>query len=129
MDPLENLLHEAVKIGNIQDVKALILNGVEINAQNRVCYAVFQNMATIVTILLQNGADPNVKDSILSTPLHIAALYGFLEMVKMLVAKNAEINANDIFGYTPLHQAAMEGHDLVLGILLQNDANISSNYF
>ena len=32
MDPLETPLHKAVKAGNIQDVKALILNGVDINS-------------------------------------------------------------------------------------------------
>ena len=35
MDPLETSLHKAVKAGNIQDVKAFILNGVEINAKDQ----------------------------------------------------------------------------------------------
>ena len=35
MDPLDTPLHKAVRAGNIQDVKALILNGAEIDAKNK----------------------------------------------------------------------------------------------
>ena len=129
MDALETPLHKAVKSGNIQDVKALILNGVEINALDKfkrtpLYHAVFQNMATIVTILLQNGADPNV--SILTTPLHIAARFGFLEIVKIFIAKDAKIDAKDSHGFTPLHWAIMKGRNFVLETLLQNGANIEA---
>ena len=74
MDPLETPLHKSVKAGNIPDVKALILNGVDINAKDNLnksplYYAVLQKKASIVNTLLQNGADPNTKDSTLVTPL------------------------------------------------------------
>ena len=72
MDPLETPLHKAVKAGNIQDAKALILSGVEINARNRFTktplhYAVCQNMVPIVKLLLQNGADQTLGSPLVSS--------------------------------------------------------------
>ena len=63
MDPLDTLLHKAVRAGNIKYVKALILNGVAINAKNRyggtsLCLAAEKNLVSIV----QNGADTSARD-------------------------------------------------------------------
>ena len=103
MDPLETLLHKAVKAGNIQDVKALILNGVDINATEKfnrtpLYLAVLQNKVPIVNILLQNGADPDVADSVQRTPLHGAAAFDYIEIVKMLIAKDAKIRVETSLG-------------------------------
>ena len=75
MDPLDTPLHIAVRAGNIQDVKELILNGAEINAKDKrdespLFQAAKSNLVSIAKILLQNGADVNARDSYLQTPLH-----------------------------------------------------------
>ena len=121
MGPLDTPLHKAVKAGNFQDVKVLILSGIDINEKddfNRtpLYYAVCvsNDMTSIVNILLQNGADPNTADSNLMTPLHIAVQCEFIEIVKMLIAKNAKINTKNSAGSTPLHLAAGRGHNLEL---------------
>ena len=37
-----------------------------------------------------------------STPLHDAARYGYLKIVRLLLEYGANINAKDMFGKTPL---------------------------
>ena len=71
MDSLDTPLHEAVKAENIEDVKALILNGAEINAKDG-SNAVEKNLVSIVKILLQNGADIEAKNKwSLRTPFFV----------------------------------------------------------
>ena len=45
-----------------------------------------------------------------TTPLHMAAYAGHLEICKFIVANIEEKNPTDIFGETPLHAAADAGH-------------------
>ena len=40
----------------------------------------------VATVLLQNGADWDHKDSSDNTPLHYAAAYGWLDCIEMLIA-------------------------------------------
>ena len=54
-------------------------------------------------ILLDNGADPNVKGYNGTTPLHSAAYYSDLRMVQVLLDFKADVNARCDFGATPLH--------------------------
>ena len=92
MGPFDIPLHKAVRDGNIEDVKTLILNGAEINSMdvsNRtpLDWAVCKNQILIAKLLLQNGADVNIikDDTIFDTPLHVASGFGCLEMVEMLI--------------------------------------------
>ncbi|KAH9012827.1 ankyrin repeat-containing domain protein [Lactarius deliciosus] len=45
------------------------------------------------------------------TPLHYAAYYGHLEVVRLLLEHNAEVNSQDDNGYTPLFCASQQGND------------------
>jgi ankyrin repeat protein len=52
------------------------------------------------------------------TSLHIAAGYGFLELVRLLRERGSEIDKTDDFGYTPLHEAARNGHHEIVEYLV-----------
>ena len=129
MGPFDIPLHKAVRDGNIEDVKTLILNGAEINSMdvsNRtpLGWAVFKNHILIAKLLLQNGADVNMGHggTIFNTPLHVAAGFGCLEMVEMLIRKGAEIEAKDYLARTPLHLA----NDEITKILIQMGAKLDA---
>jgi ankyrin repeat protein/TolB-like protein len=64
--------------------------------------------------LFRAGADVNEKeDSSGFTPLHIAVLYGYEDIVEALLAKGADPNQKDVNGDTPLHIAAEGGNEKV----------------
>jgi ankyrin repeat protein len=58
------------------------------------------------------------------TPLHDAALRGYLEATQLILAAGGDVNARDNDGATPLHLSAHEGHTEVVELLLQNGADM-----
>lgn len=57
-----------------------------------------------------------------STPLHIAARCGHLEVMKELTKHGVEVNIMDNSGWSPLHEAARNGHLGVTRELIERGA-------
>ncbi|CCJ31080.1 unnamed protein product [Pneumocystis jirovecii] len=83
----KSALHIAVHLGNVNTVKVL-LNGTKFQKQD--------------TELVENVYG--------WTPLFIAAIEGFPEIVKLLVSVNARIDKTDFSGWTALEHAVFRGH-------------------
>ena len=60
-------------------------------------------------LLLEHGADPNVRDSLGRTVLEIAIIWCMSEVVKLLLLHGANPNSRDAKGRTPLIKAAILG--------------------
>ncbi len=59
--------------------------------------------------------NPSQKDLVGRTALHIAALYGYIEIVRWFVEEcNMQPDARDNKGQTPLHNASSQGHLLIV---------------
>ncbi|RUS88519.1 hypothetical protein EGW08_003695, partial [Elysia chlorotica] len=84
-------VHLAAKHGNIDVLKALLLQGVEVD-------------------------DRDVKEI---TPLHLAALEGHVEVCKSLVKYGCNVNAQNFQGNTALHLAANSNHKEVARVLVE----------
>jgi len=65
----------------------------------------------IVQLLVRNGAGAtlNVRGYEERTPLHSAAYYGYVEVVRFLLEHNADVNSQDSKGHTSLHKASKSG--------------------
>ncbi len=84
-------------------------------------------MPASAAVLLERGADIEVRNKGGLTALHAAAYGGNLDVVKLLVAKGAAVNDNkNFYQMTPLHAAAEEGHADVVAFLLANKADIEA---
>jgi len=73
---------------------------------------------TIVKMLLNNRADPNIREEGGYTPLHIAAQNGDEGTIRTLLFGGADINIKSDDGKLPLNLAIESGHDkatLLLG--------------
>ncbi|KTD58321.1 ankyrin repeat protein [Legionella sainthelensi] len=84
-----NLILKAVEIGQIGVVRALILEGRDVNefSQGGNCpllEAASRNDSKIVALLLQHGANPMVEDPRGQTPLYWAQRYKNTEMEEMI---------------------------------------------
>ncbi|KAI0595658.1 hypothetical protein F4775DRAFT_568533 [Biscogniauxia sp. FL1348] len=80
----------------------------------------------LVTALIHNGYEEEVKtrDSLVNTPLHLAAHFGRPKIVEELLNHGAAIDDGDEIGeQTPLHMAAFGGHVEVMKKLVLRGAN------
>jgi len=59
------------------------------------------------------------------TPMHWAADFNQLEVMKYLVSKGANINAKDAFGGSPLLASVYEGHADIVEFLLSKKADVN----
>ena len=96
-------LHEAAEKGHLEIVKFLDSNGAEINAK--------ANSENEIEFHAPKGTDTQGTKRIFNdfTPLHNAAFYGKLEVVKYLISQGAEVNAKTKDGKTALDIAKERG--------------------
>jgi hypothetical protein len=129
---LETHLRNAAFAGDIQTIKELINEGININATNddgttALFNALFYSNDTnyeIVLLLLKHGADPDIKkiQSNLSL-LHCATSFHSLKRVQILLGAKANPNVLDYSNQTPLIYCLMHSDLLVITELLQAGAN------
>ena len=121
-----------VKNGNLEHVRQLINQGVDINQRDgsrtgRTPLYVASKFghSNIVLLLIQHGADINVQTlEEQSSPLHIAIKGRRLSVVHELLTHNANIELQDIHGETPLHFAVRYRLFDVFKELIRCGANI-----
>ncbi|CAG9329465.1 unnamed protein product [Blepharisma stoltei] len=82
-------------------------------------------------LLLNLGADPDVKSKIGETPLHQAAYNSQYSIAKLLLDYKANPNAQQNDGDTPLHHAAFKGDFSMAKLLLKYNSspNIPNTVF
>ncbi|XP_029400041.1 putative ankyrin repeat domain-containing protein 31 [Mus pahari] len=76
-----------------------------------------------VKVLIEAGADVNLKDSAGWTPLHKASSGGFDDVITELLQAGANVNCETIEGIVPLHGASAGNHLKAAEILLEHGAN------
>ena len=79
-----------------------------------------------VKLLIDKGADVNLRDKINSTPLLWASGFGKPETVGYLLSKGADVKAVDDNGWTPLIWAAGLGQPQTVQILVNSKADLSA---
>lgn len=88
--------------------------------------SIVTNNTDAVHDLLRQGVNPNASDSLLRSPLHMAACRGFKEIVTLLVKYGADPNQKDIIGNTALHLAACTNKIETVTVLLDAGTDVNS---
>lgn len=114
-------------------LKRAVSDGVDLNiadmdGRTAIIHAVLDENADskMVQFLIQNGANPNIKDKEQNwTALHFAASGQKLEVVTKLLDLGAIVDTEDIFGNTPLWRCVLNSKiNLdVVKLLLEKGAN------
>jgi len=91
------------------------------------------NRSSIARLLLEEGADPNAKNSNGETPLHLVAEFPVYEyrreasnFAQELLNHGADVNARNRCGWTPLHYAASSHNSIVADLLIRNGAHVNA---
>ena len=80
----------------------------------------------LVQYLISAGASPNQRGKDGQTPLHWAAIRGFVRSASDLLDAGADVDMRDDFGFTPFLRAVQSGHMGLANFLLASGANIAN---
>lgn len=110
--------------GNVSEVLRLLDAGADPDFFNAwmpgnvpLIAAARENHAQIVRILVDAGADVDLRDTMGNTALHHASIYG-INVVRALLRAGADPNRENHWGATPMHTAAWRGSVGILNELI-----------
>ena len=126
-------LFSAVRANKLDAAELLLKNGADINARDTnkaspLLYAIANGWFIMADMLIFYKAKI-IPDDYGTTPLMIATLYGYTDIVELLINKGENVNRKDKYGYTSLMIATQNGYYDIVKILIENgsDINITSN--
>jgi ankyrin repeat protein len=120
---------KAVQFDNVRTVQSLLQRGFDPNTVNpegvpALMLAVREPSLKVAELLASwPQTKTEVRNAHDESPLMLAALKGYLPLVKKLVANDADVNKP---GWTPLHYAATGGHVPIVEFLLEESAYIDA---
>lgn len=117
---------------NINEVQNAIKEGANVNAINKngsgntaLIVAALGNRLGIAKLLIDSGADVNVKNNFDQTALMLAAANNNrLEMSKLLIGAKADVNAIDNYGKTALVYAIVNDRLEIAKLLIDSGASL-----
>ena len=125
-------LFEAVSLGQVDLVEALVAGGTDVNAYSddgftAMHFAGFFDQPKAGHVLLRAGADPNAvaHNDMRVQPLHSAAAGKSNGVCRMLLHAGADPNGTQQKGYTALHEAVLNGNTELEKLLLDQGADPS----
>jgi ankyrin repeat protein len=86
--------------------------------------AILNNQDDVVRILIEMGADINIRSSKKFTALHFAARVDNVDIITLLLDKGMSVNVTNKWGQTPLHSAARSGSLRATKVLFRRGAAI-----
>ncbi len=128
-EALTQSLHEAAKLGDLEEVGRLIAQDADVDGQaatggrTPLIVAIAQANPALVELLIAKGASVYTRDASGNPPLIMAIRTGDVALVELLIAKGADVKTKGARDYTPLHWAAKGGHVAIAEILLARGAN------
>lgn len=82
--------------------------------------AASQGDAEMLMLLIdKTGAKPDLVNSSLATPLHLACRNGRENVVRFLIGCGVEANQQDEHGQTPLLICCIHGHSEILNMMIE----------
>lgn len=128
----DRLLFNAVKNGDIQQVKYAVSNGADVNTEDQYGFTPLYAASThgylkICKLLIANGATWDKPLPHYGYPVTMAVVFGHLDIVRYFIEKKGfPVNRRDKELKTLLHWAAGACHEEILGYLIKKGAFIDA---
>ncbi|XP_049796110.1 TD and POZ domain-containing protein 1-like [Schistocerca nitens] len=116
-------LREAAKEGAVEEVRALLVAGVDVMARGEVGgltalhWAAERGDAAVVRLLLSAASDPSARDRVGMTPLHLVAYFGHTEAAAALLQAGADRGVRANKGNTALDFARLQNRQQLVEML------------
>ncbi|XP_031786884.1 serine/threonine-protein phosphatase 6 regulatory ankyrin repeat subunit B-like [Nasonia vitripennis] len=129
-DSAELLVRFGADVNELYAVGYMPGNSFVLTKKSSVLHALFRMFPSswnerFIGLVIEHGADLNVRDHLKRTVLHLAVEYGRVQLTEILLAEGADINAIDQAGMTPLLEAARSKEfDKQLPLLMKHGADI-----
>lgn len=127
LDPTIDILHsqdEDTNVVKIQELVKMHISKQKDDRTTKFLFAASRGDLRVVSIMLDQGLDPNSADYDFRTALMVSAVKGNNEVVKKLLEHNANPNLVDWNGSSALYEAVRHGHDDTIDILLKAGAEL-----
>lgn len=117
-----------ISLNNIELCKKLISLGADLNlcdeenGTTALHWALIMGCYGAFKLLLEAGANPNIKNKLDDSPIHFAVDKALNEVIAWLIEVGADINMTDKFGDTPLIRASLKGYIEIIRLLLKHGA-------
>lgn len=123
--------HIAVRDGDLHELKKIISKDKSLVSEKSTLgftplyIASMEGHSDIVSYLLSQGADIEVKNHLEERPLAKAVKFGHIEVARILIDNGAEVNAQDFQGLTALHWSISNGSLELVKLLVLNGADVT----
>lgn len=137
MDDDERKLIRAARMGDLDECKRIFrerninINARDVEKHTALFLASRGRHVSVVSWLLENGADVRVKSESDQTPLHAVCWSKqvddprMLEVARLLLEHGQDVNVLNRTGHAPLHWASYYGHVGLVRLLLEKGADAS----
>ena len=125
-----NFIEEAAAEGGPERLASLLKEGADpnviVHGRTALCEVARVGSLEKARLLLNRGADIEIRNGTGETPLIIAATYGNAEMVHFLLDHKADVEAKDSEGRTALMEAVIQKRPDIVKILLNAGAYVDA---
>ncbi|AXH62617.1 MULTISPECIES: ankyrin repeat domain-containing protein [Providencia] len=126
-----NSLVSLAEQGNLQSVKSLVEQGVDIEQRDSrqrtaLMGATHENHLEVARFLIEQGADVNARDNMQDSPYLYAGARGLQEILVLTLQHGADLKSTNRYGGTALIPAAERGHVATVKTLI--DAGVDVNH-
>lgn len=108
----------------LQDLVRMHISKQNDDHTTRFLYAASRGDTSTMTLMIEQGFDPNSADYDSRTALMVASMKGNSQVVDMLLECGVDVNIRDMHGSTALYEAARNGNEEIMHTLLEKGAEL-----
>jgi CRP-like cAMP-binding protein len=116
-------INNKAAMASLQELVKVHIEKLRDDLTTRFLFAASRGDIATISLMCDQGFDPNSMDYDNRTALMVASMKGQTDVVRKLIEEyKANVNLVDVNGGSALYEAAKHGHDDTMEVLIRNDA-------